>query len=515
MTIKNIITLPKNSSTKKYALRLLCLALTALLFCIAPAVRAEAQAISQYFEQKSENFIFHNPVFFERDSKPAFVSAETGALKAFVSGSESPLWRFGLRNELKPKKLSTSLDRSKFMLQYENNAFEIIGADGAAIYSDLTPAQKMLSAPSPEGFIFIKNNVLCSVEGPKCEKNETPLAYPAFAVSSVVTDGGSFYYSVLAASGFEIFLGTSVRSSPVCSMRSQVSAGSEALLYFSGGGDQPLKYAIGENNTVKIYDCSKAAPEFKTEFKTDSAVSSLYGANGLEGTASAVIAGCENAYYGFSDADSSKLFKLETRAKNSYLAAALHSNGINPLFFYYKSNDAAALYDIKSQKQLSEYKFDNKTLAGPVSGRYIASKNSAFFLVAYTSSILCLQVPAPGAQGDFYFSSDQRFASPAKAAGGTISIKTPDIIKNIDINKLLQLYASYKNETHIAAGALLLIVLIFAFRKKLRRAKNGGGYHEAVSGAQIDRLREMLAANPENVELTLNIIQLLKKDDKL
>lgn len=510
---------PKKATSKKNTGTILHASFFfALLFIAASLIPAHAQSLNQYFEQKSNGFISPDLAFFDHNSKPAFVSVESGTLNAFAIGNESAVWKYKMRANSKIRKLPASFDRSKLMLLYEDNSFDIIAlAGGALVYSETAPSPAIMVSPAPRGFVVIKNGAAYEFTDGAGEKLNAIAARDALALDSIITDGGIFYFSVLGPSGFEIFGGSSAAGAKkVSGAEIGVSFSAKALLYFNvKNGSETLKYALADNGSVKIYDCHAPEAVYKNEMKTGTPVLALYGCNGLADSSSAVIAKCENSYHGFSDGDFSPLFTLPAKARNSCLPAAIHAKGAGPFFLYYSSNDTIALYNIATKSPAAEYRLEQKPLAASVCGRYSKDSGAAFFLVPFASSVLCVQIQGLAAAEDFYFSSDMNFAATRMEPAGYGSLAAPEMLKNIDKKKIVEFYNSHKNETHMAAGAFILILALLFFRKRLRApgrhsAKAGGD----ASAGQIERLKEMLAASPENVELILNLIQLLKKEEK-
>ncbi len=486
---------------------------------------AFAQQLNQYFEHKLNNFVFSNPVFIADKSETTFISASASGINAFTPGNERAGWHYKIKTGIKLKKIYTSFDRLKVMLHYEDNAFDIIDpADGSLIFSDSSPAsQNPLIASSPAGFIIVKNNEIYETSGDKLEKFNISGASKIIALDSVISRSGRFFFCVLRSDGFEIYkTGSLASAEKISEAKLNASPASKILLYYNlSAGDENtepveiVKLAIGSESGVKIYGCGRPEAAYINELKTDAAVSGLCGSNGLADGASIITARCENKHIGFNDLNFSEIFKLETKARGAFPSAIIRFESGEPLFLYYSSNESISLYNIATKKQAAEFNFEEKPAPASISGLYLKSAASALFLIPLTNSILCLQIPGIEASKNFYFSSDDGFASPYQKAAGASALSAPEIFKNIDAQKIIDLYNRYKNETHIALGILFMLIAAVIIRKRLRpRGKNGREKGRLTGEAQIARIQEMLGGTPENVELILNLIQLFKNDEK-
>ncbi len=498
-----------------------------IFFAASLSGTAFAQQLNQYFEHKLNNFVFSNPVFIADKSETTFISAAAGAINAFTPGNEKAVWHYKIKTGIKLKKIYTSFDRLKVLLHYEDNSFDIINpADGALIFSDSSQAaQSTLISPAPAGFIIVKKNEIYEAGGDgKFEKFNISLSSKIIELDSVISRSGRFYFCVLSAGGFEIYTTDSfANAEKISEAKLNAAPASKILLYYnlSAGAENPepvetLKLAIGNENGVKIYGCGRPEASYINEIKTNAPVSGLCGSNGPANGASTIIAKCESKHIGFEDLNFNEIFKLETKARSAFPSAVISFDGLGPLFLYYPSNESIALFDITAKKQAAEFKFEQKPSPASISGLYSKSSNSAFFLIPLTNSVLCIQIPGIEAPDNFYFSSDDGFASPYEKKAGASVLSAPEILKNIDAQKIIDLYNLYKNETHIALGVLLFLLTAAVFIRKRRRAKGkNGGINGGLSGeAQIARIQEMLAGTPENVELILNLIQLFKNAEK-
>lgn len=502
--------------------------ISAVVFFIAcPSGTALAQQLNQYFEHKLNNFVFSNPVFIADKSETAFIAAGAGGLNAFTPGSDRAGWHYKIKNGGKIKKIFTSFDRLKILLHYEDNSFDIIKPDdGSLICSDpATPSQSPLFTSAPAGFIIAKNNEIYEAGGDKIEKFDISVAARIISLDSVITRGGKFYFCVLTAGGFELYKTDSfAKAEKISEAGLNASPASKILLYYNlplpdgaetSGPDETLKTAISNETGVKIYGCGQPEALYINELKTAGPVSGIYGSNGLPGGGAVIIARSENNFTGFNDLNFSEIFKLETKARSSFPAAFIHAEGSAPLFLYYSSNESINLFNTITKKETAGYKFEQKPSPAAMSGLYSKNISSALFLVPLTNSILCLQISGIDAAKNFYFSSEDGFASPYRKTAGASGLSAPEIFKNIDARKIIDLYNLYKNETHIALGILFLLAALAVIRKRLRSRGKNGHIKGGLSGeAQITRIQEMLAATPENVELILNLIQLYKNEEK-
>ncbi len=475
--------------------------------------------LEEYFEHKLNGFIDGNPLIAGNEKDLSIIAAQNKTLSLFTPGTQNTSWRYKIPEGTKPEKLLPSLDHSKILIQYAGGSFDIIEASsGRLIHSAAgNSISNLLYTPTPSGFIIASGNELYCVS-PSGGYNKINIA-PAETLLSLKSfpAGNNFYFSVLTGTNFSIYSGSTVTDIKKISGASEdFSRSSDCMLYQiikqNNSTDVLLKFAIASEADINIYECNNAGAAAAAQIKTSGERAlKLYGCETSAGGGAVIIARFNSSYTGFNAQNGSKLFTLETRARHAFEPAIIYSENSGALFLYYDSNESIKLYNINTRKTIAEYHFEEKPSPAPITGKYYSCNKTAVFLTPLANSIMGFRIPGINAERDFDFNSAYTFASIGYSKISGANKNSPyKMLENINIEKIKEIYSSYKNEINAAAGVLSVLLLIVIIRKASRRSSNKRQPEENIE-TRIKRLQETLEESPENVELLANLVELLKR----
>ncbi|MEZ7891546.1 MAG: protein kinase [Candidatus Wallbacteria bacterium] len=492
--------------------------------CFAAAGQS-GNKLTAYFERKAQSGLTAGPVLCSVDNDRVLIlSPQASKITASDFNTENIEWEFPVRDKV--KKIIPSSDRLKMLILYEDKTFDVVDSrNGRKINVDQAPGMVLDAVAALKGFVLRQTTAVLDLN------YKTMALVPVVAqedvkdISALFDSRGNAFLAVVSAKNLKVFNSDYqiISQTAAVNARNDFEQAQKAFLYYSDAksfGESKPELAVALKNSVAVYNCGSANAVLKKNVSISGVITDITGFYDEKNGAGILIFGTEQGYIAIDTKNYMTVWNVKAPlSKKSFPAVIFEKQSDFIKIAFNRQPDEIIVIDARTGEEFASVKYDGKALFN-IEAASPKGTGQLFFLIQTTDALRCFKL-----SGEFnaaaFFPAASRFITNTppvydfKRDG--LPFTTPSDLKDLKL-----IWSLYNYEIMIGLAVLFGLFIFkkiagMIFKRAPKKMNNSSSDAE-LTGAEIEnqitRLKQMLEASPENIELMLNLIALLKKSGK-
>lgn len=477
-----------------------------LYLLLASAGASLAADFASFFERRPNATIYSAPVVaLSKKGSKTIVIPSSSKVVSMAFEEDKTLWQFS--TPAAPRRLVASADRTRILILYDNGAFDVVDADGGkkmpVDQKDARINDAVDAFATTRGFVIMRKTGLAEIarDGNKASviaAIQSPMSFSVFTAP-----GGTVYAAAAHAAGAGMW--SAKPGAPFAEewqAKQPMQRADSSLIYAAGPS---VRFAVFAKDQALIFEGPRSQPR---QAGVRGPVVSAVGAYDRAASRPVLVLSSASGYSAYDGNEFAELWNYPAQLSRRFVPSVVVENDLAALLVY-KGPTAIAALSIFDGKEIASAALDNRALLEDIEAAPLSGKPGLVALITFADAVTGYNLGTSFEPKSVY-PTVNRYVTGSEASVVSDAGRSGS---PVDVEELKALWHKHSQNIMIGLTAFFLLWLVISVvRRRSRGSVSKGGLKLSAkeAEAQIKRLREMLESSPENIELMLNLLFLLK-----